>query len=643
MMPVRSLVLTAVIALALAASGVARAQGPLYVATPPTKGALYTDGQGGRYLLGGAWLYRADRANVGQAQGWWRGAAATDGWSPVSVPNSYNAGDLSQSSMSGYLGWYRKDFTLPANAFPRFVSARDQHWIVRFESVNYRATVWLNGRQIGTHVGAYLPFELDLTGLRRGVNRLIIRVDDRRSPSDLPPGPGGLWWNYGGLQREVYLRSVARVDIANAQVRPLLPCPTCAATISEQADVRNTTGARQTVHLRGTYGTARVDFGTARIAPHATWVARASVRIAHPNLWAPGHPTLYRASMNVTDSRRRSLASYLTYSGIRSITIASGGRLELNGRIVHLRGVSFHEQDLQQGAALDSAHLRQLMTWAREAGSTVIRVHYPFNQQIQEMADRYGVLIWSEVPVYQLKSTYLAQPAVIAHAHALLQQNILTNQNHPSVLLWSIGNELTTPPDGPESRYIAGAAALAHKLDPTRPVGMAISDWPGVPCEQAYAPLDAIGFNDYFGWFDAAGGATDDRDALGPFLDGFHACYPAKALFVSEFGFEGNRHGPVEERGTYEFQNDAIQYHLRVFASKPWLAGAIYWTLQDFAAEPGWGGGDPWPDPPFVQKGLLDAAGNPKSAFGIIAASYRATTQIAPIRDTRSKSPRGGL
>ena len=81
---------------------------------------------------------------------------------------------------------------------------------MRFESVNYRATVWLNGRLIGTHAGAYLPFELDLSNLRPGVNRLIVRVDDRRSPSDLPPGPGGGWWNYGGILREVYLRAVQR-------------------------------------------------------------------------------------------------------------------------------------------------------------------------------------------------------------------------------------------------------------------------------------------------------------------------------------------------------------------------------------------------------------------------------------------------
>jgi glycosyl hydrolase family 2 len=176
--------------LALLAVPAASAQGPVYAATPPTPGALYTDGQTGRYLLGGTWLYRADPGDVGVASGWWEDVAATDGWSTVTVPNAYNAGDFSSASMAGSVGWYRRDFTLPSDAFARYVAAGARRWIIRFESVNYRATVWLNGRLIGSHAGAYLPFEFDLAGLRPGTNRLIVRVDDRRRPTDLPPGPG---------------------------------------------------------------------------------------------------------------------------------------------------------------------------------------------------------------------------------------------------------------------------------------------------------------------------------------------------------------------------------------------------------------------------------------------------------------------
>jgi len=189
----RSLILA--VTVALAATGVGQAQGPQYVAQPPTLGALYRDGQSGRYLLGGIWLFRVDHGDVGVADGWWRDVAATAGWSPITIPNADNAGDFSAAGSEGDVGWYRRDFTLPSGAFARYVPASARRWIIRFDAVNYRASVWLNGRLIGSHVGQALPFELDLNGVRSGVNRLIVRVDNRLSPADLPPGPGVGWWD----------------------------------------------------------------------------------------------------------------------------------------------------------------------------------------------------------------------------------------------------------------------------------------------------------------------------------------------------------------------------------------------------------------------------------------------------------------
>jgi beta-glucuronidase len=624
-------VLVAVAAFAMVAvPSLAQAQGPAYTAQPPTRGALERDGQNGRYLLAGSWLYRQDLGNVGQSEGWWRNVASTTGFSPVTIPNSYNATDLSVQSMNGYVGWYRRDFTVPKQAFARYVKPTERHWILRFESVNYQATVWLNGRKVGTHSGAYLPFEFDLRGLKPGVNRLIVRVDNRRTPSALPPGPGGGWWNYGGILGEVYLRAVQRADIPQVQVRPVLSCVTCAARIEDQAIIRNVTGAPQTVALHGTYGGAKLDFGEHTIAPHSTWTANATANVLHPRLWAPGTPNLYKATLTLTDANGRRLGGYTDYSGIRKITVTPDGRLELNGRLLDLRGVNIHEQSWGSGAALSLSQVQRLMGWVRQLGATIVRAHYPLNPEFEELADEDGVLLWSEIPVYKVARNFLNQPNWVNRAHQELTDNILANQNHPSILLWSIANELSTPAPSQEATYIRGAAALAKQLDPTRPVGMAISDWPGVACQAAYAPLDIIGFNDYFGWFDAGGGTTDDRDSLSPFLDSLRACYPTKSIFVSEFGFEGNRNGPVEERGTYQFQSDTLAFHLGVFDSKPWLSGAIYFAMQDFAARPGWGGGNPWPDPPFVQKGMVDLFGNHKPVFAVMQQMYDAVVQIGP-------------
>ncbi len=600
-------------------------------ASPPTFGSLYEDGPNDRWLLGGQWLYRADPTNVGLAQGFEQPSSSTAGWSPVTVPNSWNAGDFSTASQDGSVGWYRRDFTLPANAFAAYVPARFRSWIVRFESVNYSATVWLNGRQIGTHAGAYLPWELHLIGVRPGVNELVIRISSIRDAGDLPPGPGGSWWNFGGLQREVYLRSVQAVDMTPVVVRPVLPCPTCAATIQEQVTVTNDTSSAQTVSLAGTYGTGRLDFGGHTIAPHGSWVAQATLKIAAPHLWAPGSPYLYTARIVASDAQGRPLETYTVQSGIRSIAVSPTGQLLLNGRALNLRGFSIHEQNVLTGAALSPAQLNQLVAWDRELGGGIIRAHYPLNPLIEQDADRDGILLWSEIPVYQTKTRYLTRPGWLNTAHAYLRSNILTNENHPSILLWSIANELPQPANDAEARYVAGAAQIAHQLDPTRPVGMATEGWPGVGCQSAYAPLDVIGLNDYFDWFDAGGGTNDDLDQLSPYLDSLHACYPTKALMISEVGFEGSQAGPVEVKGTFANQAAMATDSYDVFATKPYLSAVMWFAMQDFAAFPGWTGGDPFGDPPWVQKGPIDRYGNARQPlFNTLSSIDHATQQIAP-------------
>jgi beta-glucuronidase len=638
--------LPAVLAVVVAAPAAAQAPNappyppPLtYSTAPPTKGALATDGPDGRYLLGGTWLYRADVGDVGVSQGWWRGTSPISAWTPVTIPNSYNTGDYSSASMAGYVGWYRRDFTLPANAFASYVPASERRWLIEFESVNYTATVWLNGHLLGTHAGAFLPFDLTLSGLRAGVNHLVVRVDNARTGGDFPPGPSGGWWNFGGILDVVYLRTVQQVDLDNVIIRPILPCPTgCAAKVQESATVQNLSDRPAVVTLKGSFGGKAVRFGSTRIPARSSWSASATVTIPHPKLWAPGSPNLYPARLTVTTTKHRALAGYSYLSGIRSIVRTADGRLELNGRLLDLRGVSLHEQNIATGGAMTVAQQAQLLSWVQGLGATLIRAHYPLDPELEEMADKAGVLLWSEIPVYQVGSQYYGRSSWRKAALALLANNIATNQNHPSILLWSIGNELQTPATTAEGVYISAAVSLAHSLDPTRPVGMAVSDWPGVSCQTAYAPLDVIGVNEYFGWFDAGGGSTDDADALSPFLDSVRACYPDQALMISEFGFDGDRNGPVEARGTYQFQDSAIAFHLGVFASKPWLSGAIYFNLQDFAARPGYDGSNPIGTPPFVTNGLLDTSGNEKPAYALVQSLYRATVQIA----TNARAGPGG-
>jgi beta-glucuronidase len=601
---------------------------PARAADGITHGTIYQDGPDNRYLLGGDWLFRLDTAGVGQKQHFQR-QTETDGWTTTTVPNAWNVGDNSVASMTGTTGWYRKDFRLPDRR------AR-MDWLVRFESVNYRSTVWLNGTPIGRNTGAYLPWSLRFPRSvlkRRGVNRLVIRVDNRRLRTDFPPSgltgsgdPAGGWWNYGGLLREVYLQRVDKIDITSLLVRPELPCPTCAASVLARVTVRNYGDDASRVHVTGSFGGRRMALGTKTVGSKRFATFQARLRVPSPRLWSPTSPQLYEARFAVRAGGRKVLG-YALHSGIRSIKVV-GGRLQLNGRPVNLRGVGLHEDDPAAGFAIGSARRAQIIAQAKELGATVIRAHYPLHPEMQELADREGLLIWSEIPVYAVKTKFLKRLEVRKLAARELEANILANQNHPSIMLWSIGNELSARPGPVQQNYIERATRQAKALDPTRPIALAVAGYPSAGCRPQYAPLDVIGINEYFGWYPGPNGQIADRDTLSGFLDATRACYPNKAIFVSEFGAEANRSGPVEEKGTYEYQQDFVNFHLAVHSSKPWLSGSIYWALQEFRVRPNWDGGNPHPDPPIHEKGLLRFDGSKKPAWFDVERLFKSTRQF---------------
>ena len=602
---------------------------PAHAADGITRGTTYVDAPDSRYLLGGDWLFRLDAAGVGLSQKWQR-ETTTDGWTTTAVPRAWNAGDNSVSSFQGTVGWYRKDFRLPDKR-------SRMNWIVRFESVNYRTSAWLNGRPIGRNTGAYLPFEMRLPrkALKRsGTNRLVVRVDNRRLPTDFPPSgltgagdPAGGWWNYGGILREVYLQRIDRIDITSVVVRPELPCSTCAATVGMRVTVRNYADRALRIAVGGRFGRRRVRLGAKSVPAHGFASFTGALRVAKPKLWSPASPNLYTARFRVS-LRGRKLVGYRVDSGIRSIKVVDG-HLLLNGARVALRGVGVHEDDPLTGFAIAPARRAQIVAQAKEIGATVIRAHYPLHPDIQDLADRVGLLIWSEIPVYAVKTQYLKREQVRKLAAKELEQNIIANQNHPSIMLWSIGNELSARPGPVQGLYIARAVRDAKALDPTRPVGLAVAGYPSAGCRPQYASLDVIGVNEYFGWYPGPNGQIADRDTMPDYLETVRACYPKKAIFMSEFGAEANRDGPVEEKGTYAYQVDFVNYHLGVYASKPWLSGAIYWALQEFRVRPNWDGGNPHPDSPIHAKGLLTFAGAKKRAWYDVQRAYAATPQLA--------------
>jgi beta-glucuronidase len=374
------------------------------------------------------------------------------------------------------------------------------------------------------------------------------------------------------------------------------------------------------VALSTRFGTIAASLGAHVIPGRSSYTFTRSLTVAHPTLWSPASPHLYEVTLSASTG-----ATYQLQSGIRSVTV-SGGHLYLNFHPVHLRGVGLVEDSPTAGSALSQAQQLAAMTAAKNLGATIVRSQYPLSQYEEQLADRLGLMLWSEIPVYQVHDSEVR--AITPEALALLRENILDNGDHPSIVIWSIANELDPLVDPDQASYIAKAVKLAHALDPTRPVALAFQGEPPIGCQAGYGPLQVLGINDYFGWYPGPEGDIADPSLLGSYLAQQRACYPDKALMVTEFGAEANRSGPIDERGTYEFQSQWVAQQLAAFGAAPFLSGAVYWALSDFLVRPGWTGGNPYPTPPLFTKGLISFDGTPKPAYAIAQQSYTATDQL---------------
>ncbi len=633
------------------------APAPPLVVDQPRPGVPEREGPSGRLLLGVVWYFQLDEERTGE-QRELPTASDLTGWRQVTVPYVWN-GDDTTRNRAGW-GWYRKEFRLPE--LPAG-TPRPTLWRLRFLGVKERATVWLNGRLIGQHSGGYTPFELDAQGLRAlGVNRLVVRASTMRGPYDLSHwrfepracryGRGG-WWNFGGIDREVEIRPVYGVDIERAQALPRLRCPRCPARLELRALLRNASRKPLAVTLRARVrapgGRRTIDQVIVRrrlAAGERTWVEGA-VALGRAILWEPARPALYDVSLTALGApvattapgsaqRRRAAqatgvtaqANYRLNVGVRLLETRPGGILLLNGRPLSALGVSFHEDDPRLGSALGARERAGLVRRLRDLGATMTRSHYPPHPALLEAFDRAGILYWAQPPVYQLSNGALNEDWVRRDALEAVRQMVEAQINHPSVVVWSLGNELALG-DGRYAggvgagyeRYVEAGVELVRSLDPTRLVGIdrAAPEDPTRVWHPVFDLLDVLGVNEYFGWYRGR-----DSDA-GAILDQFHKAYPDRPIVVTEFGAESTHEGPPDRKGTYAFQTRYLLDHLAQFERRRWIAGSLVWILRDFRVNPDWTGGNPnQPTPPWNNKGLIDESGAPKPAYWELRKLFRA-------------------
>lgn len=485
-------------------------------------------------------------------------------WDRVSVPHSWNrlgnAGNTrsEQTNAERGVGWYRLTFRAPA-------VQTGERSVLQFDAASILAEVWLNGQRLGGHAGAFTRFRLDASeAIRPGVdNLLVVKVDNSAPGPDSPTRNivpiSGDFFMFGGLYRPVSLivTGATHVDLLDhggpgvyADVTALSDTE---ARVAVRTRLRNDARRPARVMVR----TRIVDADSSEVArvERAITLARetsgevaATLTVASPRRWrALADPYLYRTVVEVRDAGGRVLDRVTQPLGLRTVAIDRTTGFALNGEHLRLHGVNRHQDHAGKGWALSRADHEQDMTLIREMGANTVRLsHYNQAEDIAEIADRDGLVLMAEMGPVNLaapKGERETPPEMLESARTQLIEMIRQNYNHPSIGMWSIGNEVTnwtfkglTPSNARPMMNALNAAA--HAEDKTRPTSIAVccEPLPGQPdtgVDRTSGTADATVYNLYLGWY--GNGRVDEANGLGGLMSALHARRP-EAIGVGEYG-----------------------------------------------------------------------------------------------------------
>jgi beta-glucuronidase len=512
----------------------------------------------------------------------------------LNVPGDWNTQSDQLFFYEGTV-WYKKSFDYARRPNTRL--------FVYFGAANYLADVYLNGEKIGRHEGGFTPFNFEITKLVRDTgNFLVVKVDNKRR-RDAVPTLMTDWWNYGGLTREVKLVETPPTFVhdylvqlekgSRQHVRGWVKL--AGEKLNQTITIRIPEAGVSKTFTTDNSGLATIDFN------------------AELKLWSPENPKLYDVSIEAeTDQVRDQI-------GFRTIE-TRGNDILLNGRPIFLRGVCIHEEaPLRGGRAYSREDAQTLLGWAKELGANFVRLaHYPHNEFMIREADRLGILVWSEIPVYW--TIQWENPATLENARHQLGEMIARDKNRAAVVIWSVANE--TPLSDARLSFLKNLISHAKNLDPSRLMSAAmerhyINDTTQMIDDPLGEYLDVLGCNEYVGWYD---GLPEKADRLE-----WRSKYQ-KPLVMSEFGGDAlyGHHGDALTRWTEEYQENIYQHQIAMLKKIPFLRGTSPWILTDFRS--------PRRPLPNIQdywnrKGLISNRGEKKKAFYVLQQWYRELQQ----------------
>ena len=569
-------------------------------------------------LLSEGWHFRQSDAITGAEQPSFEDA----GWQTVSIPHTWNRignEGLTRSADSNStrgIGWYRLHFTTAA--------ASNKRYFLQFDGAGMIAEVWLNGRYLGKHMGAFGRFRFDATAaLKPGEDNLLVVKTDNSKPApgsttqDTIPHSGD-FFIHGGLYRPVTLitTEASHIDLMDFGGPGVYARATAITSDGAAVEVRSRLvgdNAKVTIdtEISDATGTIVATQSTATTAGPAADHA-VSLTIARPHLWnGTRDPYLYRVTVTIRDARGAVLDRVIQPLGLRTIRFDADKGFFLNGQPLQMRGAARHQDRPAKGWAISRADIAQDFDIMQDMGANAVRLaHYQHDQFAYDLSDNRGILVWAEIPAVNAVSfgDAPANAALTNNAEQQLKELIRQNYNHPSIVVWSIANEIDLVPTLKNTEAHAAPLLhllndLAHAEDSGRPTTMAdccerfpdggSNDAKGVKLadhDVTTGITDTIGYNRYMGWYYNA--PAD----FGPFLDKAHRTHPNLPMSVSEYGAGGalTQHsdnalgGPINPHGRphpEEVQNWYHEESWKQIAARPYIWGVFVWNMFDFSSD----------------------------------------------------------
>jgi beta-galactosidase len=512
-------------------------------------------------------------------------------WSLINLPHTWDVADGQDGPSTAYyrgIGWYRTHCAVDAGY-------TGHHFFLKFDGAFLVSDVYVNGNYLGEHQGGFAAFAFDVTPfLNLGADNVIAVKVSNAANANIPPLNADFTF-WGGIYRDAHLLVTDPIQISPLDYgSPGVYLQTTnvssnSANLQVTAVVSNANSAPVSVMVRTVVTDAATNFVTAltnvvTLGPAAVSNVFAAAVIPNPHLWNGLYdPYLYQAYVEVWNGP--TVVDLVAQPlGFRYFSVDPTNGFFLNGQHYDLHGVDMHQDWLNCGWALTNAQRVTNFMFLKEIGATAVRLsHYEHHDETYQLADQNGIILWSEIPNIDYIT---ASSAYYTNTLQQLREMIRQRFNHPSVVCWSLFNEITLDSGPSPSPLISQEAQLAAQEDPTRPTTAAANSSDNDPTT-LYSTL--IAFNKYYGWY---GGALTD---FGPWADNFHATYPTRMVGVSEYGCGASiyQHSedPVTEpanAGPYhpeEYQNLFHESYWQQMKARPFLWGKFIWNMFDFASD----------------------------------------------------------